>query len=259
MWGPIFGWCALEQLADSIDPRNPERVALDLFDRLRLREPFAKAFSELGFEGEEGWRIAARIKVGLLTTAGVGKPAPKAHESAAVPKALAEKPETAAIEKSLPKKESSVAKPLSSGDIESGEKAVGLAPELWSDPDVRWLTGVHEADGLAYFVREPYEELLWWLLMPSLLRLAGEAAPSRIAAKEMSETVKEALSEAAAAEYRVDAMTHPDDSNVAGRDESEGNKAPQGAVEKATKTNVEEPETPSKSHSAKDDVNPKNS
>jgi hypothetical protein len=44
---------------------------------------------------------------------------------------------------------------------------------LWRDPDVRWLTGVHEAQGHAYLVREPYEELLWWLLMPSLLRLAG--------------------------------------------------------------------------------------
>ena len=74
MWGPVLGWCALELLAESIDVENPERVALDLFDRLRLREPFAQAFTALGFEGEEGWRVAARIKVVLLTGAGVGKP-----------------------------------------------------------------------------------------------------------------------------------------------------------------------------------------
>ena len=67
MWGPVLGWCALELLAESIDAENPERVALDLFDRLRLREPFAQAFAALGFEGEEGWRVAARIKVVLLT------------------------------------------------------------------------------------------------------------------------------------------------------------------------------------------------
>jgi hypothetical protein len=74
MWGPVLGWCALELLAESIDAEKPERVALDLFDRLRLREPFAQAFAALGFEGEEGWRVAARVKVGLLTGAGVGKP-----------------------------------------------------------------------------------------------------------------------------------------------------------------------------------------
>ena len=74
MWGPILAWCALELLAESIDIEQPERVALDLFDRLRLREPFAQAFTALGFEGEEGWRVAARIKVVLLTGAGVGKP-----------------------------------------------------------------------------------------------------------------------------------------------------------------------------------------
>jgi hypothetical protein len=59
MWGPVLGWCVLELLAESIDAENPERVALDLFDRLRLREPFAQAFAALGFEGEEGWRVAA--------------------------------------------------------------------------------------------------------------------------------------------------------------------------------------------------------
>ena len=72
MWGPVLGWCALELLAESIDPVEPERAALDLFDRLRLREPFAHAFAALGFEGEEAWRVAARIKVLLLTGAGVG-------------------------------------------------------------------------------------------------------------------------------------------------------------------------------------------
>ena len=73
MWGPVFGWCVLELLAESIDAENPERVALDLFDRLRLREPFAQAFAALGFEDEEGWRAAARIKVLLLSGAGAGK------------------------------------------------------------------------------------------------------------------------------------------------------------------------------------------
>ena len=174
MWGPVLGWCALELLAESVDAENPEPVALDLFDRLRLREPFARAFEALGFEGEEAWRVAARVKVVLLTGAGVGQEAEE---------------QTTPVE---------------------GER-VALSSALWLDPDLRWLTGVHEAEGHEYFVREPYEELLWWLLMPSLLRLAGESDPGllkeqRAAARLMSQNIDAALATAEAAGYRVDLL-----------------------------------------------------
>jgi hypothetical protein len=89
---------------------------------------------------------------------------------------------------------------------EATDEKVSLAPSLWLDPDVRWLTGVHEAEGHAYLVREPYEELLWWLLMPSLLRLAGETVPNRAAVDKMSRTVEGALATAEAAHYRIGAM-----------------------------------------------------
>jgi hypothetical protein len=179
----VLGGCALELLAESIDAEDSERIALDLFDRLRLREPFAQAFAALGFEGEEGWRVAARVKVGLLTWAGVGKPenAIEAIEPAVI----------------------------------TAER-IALSPALWLDPDVRWLTGVHEAEGREYLVRERYEELLWWLLMPSLLRLAGETVPSRVAANRaavqtMSRTIDEALEAAEAVGYRVDLLADPHD------------------------------------------------
>jgi hypothetical protein len=177
LWGPVLGWSALELLAESIDAENPERVALDLFDRLRLREPFAQAYAALGFEGDDAWRVTARVKVGLLTWAGAGKPE----------EAIAAEPATVTDER------------------------LELSSDLWLDPDVRWLTGVHEAEGHDYLVRESYEELLWWLLMPSLLRLAGENALSQVAAnraavKTMSRTIDEALAAAEAAGYRVDLL-----------------------------------------------------
>jgi glycosidase len=214
MWGPVLGWCALELLAESIDAENPERVALDLFDRLRLREPFAQAFAALGFENEEGWRVAARIKVVLLTGAGVGKTgetgeAPAEAKPAMVPDEPAPSPET-----SVPAFEEAATEPVSSVPA-AGEQAafedekIALSPVLWHDPDVRWLTGVHETDGHAYLVREPYEELLWWLLMPSLLRLAGEPALDRAAVEKVSKTVEEALATAEAAGYRIDALLGP--------------------------------------------------
>jgi hypothetical protein len=188
MWGPVLGWCALELLAESIDAENPERIALDLFDRLRLREPFAQAFTALGFEGEGGWRVAARVKVGLLTWAGVGKP--EDTIAATDPEAVT-------------------------------SEWVALSHALWLDPDVRWLTGVHEAEGREYLVRERYEELLWWLSMPSLLRLAGDTAPSRAAAslaevRAMCKAIEKALTAAAFAGYRVDLLLTPATAEAAG-------------------------------------------
>jgi len=89
------------------------------------------------------------------------------------------------------------------------QEQIALAPLLWLDPDVRWLCRVHESEGHFYLVREPYEELLWWLLMPALLRLAGEPAPSRAAAKELSELVANALHSAEAADYRINTLLGP--------------------------------------------------
>src|ERR1039458_10025044 len=89
------------------------------------------------------------------------------------------------------------------------DKKSAVSVGLWLDPDVRWLTGVHEAEGHTYLVREKYEELLWWLLMPALVRLGAEASPTRQALAEISSTIDEALATAAAAGYRVDFLLGP--------------------------------------------------
>ena len=200
MWGPVLVWCSLQLLAEWIDKEQPERTALDLFDRLRLREPLARIFAALGFEGEEAWRVAARIKVLVLISAGIGK----AQEAAPAAKA-----EIAATE--TPAKQ--VAAPEASSVL---DEKVALAPALWLDPDVRWLCGVHEAEGHFYLIRERYEELLWWLLMPSLLRLAGESAPSRSAVEELSKIVAAALASAEAAGYRIDVLLGPKEAEIIG-------------------------------------------
>ncbi len=255
IWGPLLGWCVLELLAESIDPANPEKMALDLFDSLRLREPFAQSFGALGFEGEEGWRVAARIKVVLLSEAGVGAPAaptadgnePEVPESlvtgqdpstgsgqafspaaTAATSTGASAPEDPGAEqlsseggggfnpRTTPAESEGASAPEAASPAEAAPtgptptlERVALAPSLWLDPDVRWLTGAHEADGHSYLVREPYEELLWWLLMPALLRLAGEPVLDRSAIAEMGRFVDEALASAEAAGYRIDALLGP--------------------------------------------------
>jgi glycosidase len=225
MWGPILAWCALELLANSVDSENPARTALDLFDRLRLREPLANAFNALGFEGEEAWRVAARVKVGLLIRAGMGReePAQMATTPSEAPAADAALKETRGeTRRANPESESEPApvnppeNPLpenrwaSSGNSPKDTReteTIGIPPALWSDPDVRWLCGVHHAEGCEYLIRECYEELLWWLLMPSLLELATAPTPDHAAVSALNKNVDAALAEAEAAGYRLDILT----------------------------------------------------
>ena len=209
LWGPVFAWCALELLSGSINQDAPRHTALDVFDRLRLREPFAHAFTALGMESEEGWRAVARIKVLLL-----------ARNSAGEPKAAATKPPVppaVASDRQKPSPESAgdrtdrksiepVIVPALNGSAASSAAATPFAASLWHDPDVRWLTGMHEAEGHNYLIKEPYEELLWWLQLPALLRLAGEPAPQRTEAEAISRSVDEAVAAVAAAGYRADRL-----------------------------------------------------
>jgi glycosidase len=221
IWGPVLAWCVLELLAESVDASQTARAALELFDRLRLREPFAHAFARLGFEGEAAWRVAARIKVALLSGAGVGAEsdvdadanmgAEEIEQIEAISDAEEEglKVEPQEVADAQHEKDGEATAPEPKSEEKGApieDRRVALAPALWLDPDVRWLTGVHEAGGHAYVVREPYEELLWWLMMPSLLKIAGVAQVDRAALAEMEKTITEALSTAEKAGYRIDGL-----------------------------------------------------
>jgi hypothetical protein len=229
MWGPVLAWCSLQLLASAIDSADRARVALDLFDRLRLRTPLAHAFAALGFEGEESWRVAARIKVLLLVQADAGKPQESAEAAAGMSaqavSAVSEKSGEAEADGTKPAPTNLKPSNLKSSRLEPSERETAsakppkpkpshpesfhleLPADLWSDPDVRWLTGAHQAEGHTYFIRERYEELLWWLLMPSLVRLAGQSSPSRAEAAELSGAVAAALGAAKVAGYRVEVLT----------------------------------------------------
>jgi len=207
MWAPIIAWCALETLADSIDAENPEQVALEAFDQLRLRKPLAEAFGSLGFEGEAGWRAAARIKVVLLAQ----------METAKLKLAMATE-KTTAVEDEL----GSRADFATTGQAAHGKEAVrpsqmvaGVPRALWSDPDVHWLSGLHGAGEYSYLVQEPFEELLWWLQMPALLRLAGQASASRADVQDVNDCVQKSLVEAKVAGYRLQTLLRPNQQDSA--------------------------------------------
>jgi len=222
LWGPVLAWCMLQVLAEAIDAENRDRVALHLFDTLRLREPLAQAFHALGLEGEAGWRGAARVKVLLLVQSGAGakaqgKPASEAERLQMAAEALAA--------------EATSRTPQSTAESLSrlAEHSLAMPPGLWGDPDVCWLTGAHVAGEHTYLVRESYEELLWWLLLPRLLRLAEAPAPRRADAAMLLDEVEKALTALEGAGYRLDELL----------EESTGEPAPQPereALETASKT-----------------------
>jgi glycosidase len=210
MWAPIIAWCALETLAESIDAENPERFALNLFVQLRLRKPLAEAFASLGFEGESAWRAAARIKIVLLAQFETAKPQPAAvatqqtssgatgtepKEELGSRAALASTLEPVAGHKPAPTRS-----PLPAPIV------AGIPRALWSDPDVRWLTGVHDAGEATYLVQEPLEELLWWLQMPALLKLAGQPSPTKSDVQAINARIQASISEAEGAGYKLQTL-----------------------------------------------------
>jgi glycosidase len=158
--GALIGWCALEALGRACEPANAAACAARLFDALRLRSVLAEAEGRLGLEGEECWRVAARVRVAL------------AHALLApgVPR------ETAARTPAL---------------------------DWIRDPDAAWLTGVNEYQGVRYFVKEPFERLVWWRALPALLDLAADASPSPQAIRMLESDIAASCEAAAAAGYRL--------------------------------------------------------
>jgi glycosidase len=241
LWGPVMSWCLLQTLALAIDEDHVERTPLDLFDRLRLREPLAQAFQALGMEGERGWRAAARLKILLMIEAGVDaepKPQPKAATPATSKLDEAAQAVVAEAVSAAPAPSPAPAKPGDS-DGDTGPKSV-IPAALWKDPDVRWLTGYNEADGHTYLIREPFEELLWWLSLPSLLKLANMTVPTRNAAAAIAARINQALTAVEKAGYRIDALLQPEAA------EPGAPAQPDGAAVKPVAVGVESEQAPSK-------------
>jgi hypothetical protein len=210
LWGPVMSWCLLQTLALAIDEDHLERTALDLFDRLRLREPLAQAFQALGMEGERGWRATARLKILLMLEAGIAAEAEPLPKPATPTAAKLEEAAQALVSEAVSATPAPASPPAKPADADGDARPNSAIPAaLWNDPDVRWLTGYNEAGGHTYVIREPYEELLWWVSLPSLLKLANMNVPTRNAASAIAARINEALSAVEKAGYRIDALLRP--------------------------------------------------
>jgi hypothetical protein len=149
IWAPILAWITLRSL-----PRRDNHS--DLFDKLQLRSALSEIFNEIGMEGENTWRAAARVCILL-----------------------------------------------------SQQTANPQAEDLWSNPDVRWLTGLNESSGISYFNKEGFEELLGWLQLPALLQTVSSLGTADSIAK-LETSVLASCQAAQKAGYRLDLYLNPE-------------------------------------------------
>jgi Alpha amylase, catalytic domain len=87
--------------------------------------------------------------------------------------------------------------------------AATKSEQFWSDPDVRWLTGVNESSGVTYFNKEGFEELLGWLQLPALIKLAQQSPINSDSIKTLETTVLESCKSAQTAGYNLDLYLRP--------------------------------------------------
>jgi hypothetical protein len=166
IWGPVLAYVVIGRMAESVAGKDIAGSALALFDRLRLREPLARAFSGGGDITEDGWRAAARVRLAFL------------------------------IQTLTPAKTVKAAA--------TDEVFAGWPRGLWDDDDARWLLKVHEAGGEWYFNKELHQQILWWTQLPDLLQLPVLTDKKlKPAVRTIEETVQEACEQAEEAGYRI--------------------------------------------------------
>ncbi|MGA2960274.1 MAG: alpha-amylase family glycosyl hydrolase [Candidatus Korobacteraceae bacterium] len=193
IWGTVLAWSVMHAIGTFLRPADPNRGAARAFEALRLREPMAEAFRELGWHDEKRWQAAARVRASFAhayaddgarstparaNTARAGDPGvPAVSASEAVP--ATRKPTV----------------PAAGGPIS------------WlHDPDVAWLIGVHRYQDEQYFVKEPFERFLWWMTLPALLRMAEDSSTAKEAVGLLERQLERSLWAASEAGYRVEAL-----------------------------------------------------
>ena len=159
LWMTMLGWCLARVLMNFPPAKKSAENPLDIFDRLRLRTAFAEIFQASGFETEECWRAAARIRILLM----------------------------AELEK----------------QISTGKSSIGISESLWKNPDVEWLTQLHPFNGRTYFLMENYEQLIRWLALPHLVKLAQAKPIDSKTSRAIESDIQDAMAAAADAGYEL--------------------------------------------------------
>jgi len=176
-WGTVIAWAVMHAIGGFLRPADPNRGAAKAFEALRLREPMAEAFQQLGLQGETRWQAAARVRATFAHAYADDGRRPPAIAAAAVSREKKEVPPPAG------------------------------GPISWlHDPDVAWLIGVHRYQDEQYFIKEQFESFLWWMSLPALLRMTEDSIDVKQAVSSLERRLARSLLAAAEAGYRVEAL-----------------------------------------------------
>jgi glycosidase len=87
-------------------------------------------------------------------------------------------------------------------------KPTAPAPALtWEhDPEIGWLIGSHDYEGVRYFNKEAFERLVWWSALPALLELLSAPKLDEQALAELKERVQRRLDIAEKSGYKVEGL-----------------------------------------------------
>ncbi|TCK75519.1 alpha-amylase family glycosyl hydrolase [Acidipila rosea] len=82
-----------------------------------------------------------------------------------------------------------------------GDLYLGIPVNLWREPDLKWLLGMHEFEGLQYFNRELHEQILWWLQLPILTSTSRNSKSKSSNLKMVTNLVSKGIAEAVEAKF----------------------------------------------------------
>jgi hypothetical protein len=81
-----------------------------------------------------------------------------------------------------------------------------VSPGSWiHDPDVAWLIGVHQYEGVSYVVKEHFEHLIWWMALRDLLDAASGPQLDHDRLVTITDEINRLLRTVQEDGYRVDA------------------------------------------------------
>jgi Alpha amylase, catalytic domain len=81
------------------------------------------------------------------------------------------------------------------------------APLSWlHDSEVAWLIGSNEHQGVRYFNKEQFEQLLWWMALRPLMEIASEEKPDQGELQELEADMEKRCKMAASGGYRMEAL-----------------------------------------------------
>ncbi|MGH9570159.1 MAG: alpha-amylase family glycosyl hydrolase, partial [Candidatus Angelobacter sp.] len=81
------------------------------------------------------------------------------------------------------------------------------APYSWiHDPDVAWVIGVHQHEGMSYVVKEEFEKWLWWMEFPKLLKAADKERPAAEEIVALQQEIGMRMEILAGAGFRIESL-----------------------------------------------------